>query len=146
MALSWILEVIRANYLISMKSKMDTQIRYSLAWQEAPDLERKFIVVLSGRVIDFTIDLNAESPNFQTIHKFELSANGNVLEIPPMFAHGYLTLEPNSTLLYIIQGKYEPSRQRGLRWNDPHFNLQLPFIPQLISERDSTFPDFECKK
>jgi hypothetical protein len=62
--------------------------------------------------------------------------------IPKGCAHGFLTLEDNSDLLYYMGSASLAGAAEGVRWNDPAFQIPWPEQPVLISERDTSFPDF----
>ena len=72
----------------------------------------------------------------------QLTAQYRMLYIPEGFAHGYLTLEDDTEIFYQMSQFYAPESARGVRWNDPAFNIQWPIEVQVISERDKTYPDF----
>ena len=64
------------------------------------------------------------------------------LLIPQGVAHGFLTLEPDTDVLYQISPMFTPGRSSGVRWNDPAFNIDWPFEPTSISDRDASYPEF----
>ena len=73
----------------------------------------------------------------------ELSAeNHRAMLVPPGCAHGFLTLEPDSLVLYFVSAAHDPARERGVRWNDPTFAIAWPFEPRVVSARDRAHPDF----
>jgi len=63
------------------------------------------------------------------------------LYIPPGVAHGFLTLDPDSDVLYQIDRAYRPGFDAGVRWNDPQFAIEWPAVPAVIDPRDRDFPD-----
>jgi dTDP-4-dehydrorhamnose 3,5-epimerase len=65
-----------------------------------------------------------------------------MLYIPEGFAHGFLTLADNTEVFYQMSEFYAPDCARGLRWNDPAFDIRWPEAVQVISERDATYSDF----
>jgi dTDP-4-dehydrorhamnose 3,5-epimerase len=69
--------------------------------------------------------------------------NGVQLYIPAGFAHGFLTLQDHSTVLYQMGAFFEPSAARGLRYNDPAFNIPWPAEVAIISDRDRDYPDYQ---
>jgi dTDP-4-dehydrorhamnose 3,5-epimerase len=74
----------------------------------------------------------------------ELTAEaGNALYIPVGFAHGFLTLRPDTDVFYQMGEVYVPEATRGFRWDDPAFAITWPFAPGTISERDRTYADFD---
>jgi len=64
--------------------------------------------------------------------------------VPEGLAHGFITLTDDSEVLYQMSEPYEASAARGVRWDDPAFAIEWPLEPVMISERDRTFPDFQC--
>jgi dTDP-4-dehydrorhamnose 3,5-epimerase len=60
--------------------------------------------------------------------------------VPKGFAHGYLTLEANSTLLYFMDNPYVPESAKGIVWNDPILRIAWPYEPEVMSGRDKEFP------
>ena len=63
--------------------------------------------------------------------------------IPEGCAHGFLTLADNTELFYQMSESYHPDLSRGVRWNDPAFQIVWPDKVVTISERDNTYPDYE---
>jgi dTDP-4-dehydrorhamnose 3,5-epimerase len=57
-------------------------------------------------------------------------------------AHGFLTLEPDSDVLYQIAPAYVPGHEAGVRWDDPAFAIAWPAAPAVISPRDAGWPDY----
>lgn len=110
-------------------------------WQAEPDPETKLVCCSRGRVFDVLVDLRMGSPTLGNWAAFELSADQPVvLLVPPGVAHGYLTLEDHSDLLYQVAGEYRPGSQRSLRWNDPEVAIEWPHFPIVVSERDASAP------
>ncbi|TNF74174.1 MAG: dTDP-4-keto-6-deoxy-D-glucose epimerase, partial [Acidobacteria bacterium] len=65
-----------------------------------------------------------------------------MLYIPGGFAHGFLTLEDNTEVLYQMSEFYYPDSARGVRWDDPAFGIDWPAHPTAMSDRDRSYPDF----
>jgi dTDP-4-dehydrorhamnose 3,5-epimerase len=115
-----------------------------LHYQPGPHAETKLVRCVRGRIFDVAVDLRAGSPTHRRWAGVELSAeNLRGLFIPEGVAHGFLTLEPDSDVLYQIAPKYEPGHEAGVRWDDPAFGVAWPEAPALISPRDATYPDYE---
>ena len=74
---------------------------------------------------------------------YQPAPHGRALFIPEGVAHGFLTLEPHTDVLYQIAPMFEPGHGAGVRWNDPAFAIAWPTPPQVISERDASYPDFD---
>lgn len=111
-------------------------------YQAAPHAETKLVRVTRGRVFDVAVDLRTDSPTYRRWTGAELSAENLVgLFIPEGIAHGFLTLEPDSDVVYQIAPAYRPGHDAGVRWNDPAFGIDWPAQPKLISERDASYPD-----
>ena len=62
---------------------------------------------------------------------------------PKGFAHGFITLEENTEAFYLVSDPYAPELERGIRFNDPEFNIEWPIQPLEISDKDETWPDFD---
>ena len=114
-----------------------------LHYQPAPHAETKLVRCVRGRIFDVAVDLRAGSPTHRRWTATELSAEtGRALLIPEGVAHGFLTLEPDSDVLYQIAPVYQPGREAGVRWDDPAFGIAWPAAPALISPRDASYPDY----
>jgi dTDP-4-dehydrorhamnose 3,5-epimerase len=114
-----------------------------LHYQAAPHAEAKVIRCTAGALYDVVLDLRPQSRSFKKWFAAELSAeNHHMLYIPEGCAHGFLTLEDNAEILYQMSEFYHPESARGVRWNDPAFQIDWPNTVEVISDRDRTYPDF----
>lgn len=114
-----------------------------LHYHPAPFAETKLVRAVRGRIFDVAVDLRPESPTFRGWVAEELSAeNARALLVPEGVAHGFLTLEPDTDVLYQISPAFRPGHEAGVRWDDPAFAIDWPAAPRLISTRDATYPDF----
>jgi len=114
-----------------------------LHYQAAPMAETKLVRVVRGRALDVVVDLRPDSPTYRRWEGIELSAEGGrAVFIPEGIAHGFLTLEPDTDVLYQIGPAYTPGHDRGVRWNDPAFAIAWPMAPRVISDRDATYADY----
>ena len=112
-------------------------------FQAAPCEEGKLVRATRGAIYDVLIDLRPCSPTYREWTAFELSAeNGRMVYIPPGLAHGFLTLTDQTEVFYQMTEFYTPELARGVRWNDPAFDIAWPIALPLLSERDASFPDF----
>lgn len=112
-----------------------------LHWQDAPHAEAKFIRVTSGRIFEVVVDVRAESATRYRHIALELDAvTGDGLFIPEGFAHGFLTLEPDTDILYQMGAMYVPGHARGLRWDDPTLGIAWPHPPAVIGAADQLWP------
>ncbi len=115
-----------------------------LHYQEAPFRETKTVRCNRGRIFDVAVDLRAESPTFRKWFGLELSAaGGRMLYVPEGCAHGYITLEADTEVMYLTSEFYAPGSARGVRFDDPAFNIQWPIPALLVSDADRTWPLFE---
>ena len=113
-----------------------------LHYEAAPHEEAKLVRVVRGRIFDVAVDLRPDSPTYRRWTGAELSAeNGRARLVGPGMAHGFLTLEADTDVLYQIDRMFEPGHGRGARWDDPAFGIEWPARPQVISPRDATYPD-----
>ncbi|HEX4709758.1 dTDP-4-dehydrorhamnose 3,5-epimerase family protein [Phenylobacterium sp.] len=111
-------------------------------YQPGPHAETKLVRAVRGRMFDVALDLRAASPTYRQWTSAELSAeNGRALLIPQGVAHGFLTLEADTDVLYQISPAFQPGHEAGVRWDDPAFAITWPTAPALISPRDATYPD-----
>ena len=112
--------------------------------QLPPASEAKLIRVISGSIWDVVLDLRAQSSTYGAHLGVELSAkNRNWLYIPSGCAHGFLTLADQTEVLYLSSSDYRPELEKGIRWNDPHFQINWPATPQHFSEKDIQWPFFD---
>jgi dTDP-4-dehydrorhamnose 3,5-epimerase len=113
-------------------------------YQAEPSQEAKLVRCTRGSLYDVALDLRPGSPAFRRWTAATLTAGqGNMLYIPEGCAHGFLTLEDETEVFYQISEFYNPEAARGVRWNDPAFQIAWPAAVQVISDRDRTYPDFE---
>jgi dTDP-4-dehydrorhamnose 3,5-epimerase len=111
-------------------------------FQSSPFEETKLVFCISGSVLDCVLDLRVESPTYLKIFTLELNSNnGKALLIPKGCAHGYLTLEENTELIYFHDQYYNCELEHGVRFNDKKIYLKLPTKPSVISKKDLNHPN-----
>jgi len=104
-------------------------------FQNTPFQETKLIRCISGSVLDFALDLREGSKTFLKVFSVEISQKNKVMiYIPKGFAHGFLTLEDNSELIYMHDEYYHQESELGIRYNDPLLSINIQ--PLIISARD----------
>jgi dTDP-4-dehydrorhamnose 3,5-epimerase len=112
-------------------------------YQLAPKAEDKVVRCIHGALLDVIIDLREDSPTFTKHFSVELSAeNRKTLYVPKGFAHGFITLQPDTEAFYLLTEFYSPEHERGIRYNDPKFGIPWPMAPTVISDKDAKHPDF----
>ena len=109
-------------------------------FQQAPYGETKLIRCIQGSVYDVSVDIREGSPTFLKHFGVELSAENMIsLLIPEGFAHGFQTLEDNTTLIYHHTQYYTPDVDAGLRFDDPALNIKWALPPVMVSEKDRSY-------
>jgi dTDP-4-dehydrorhamnose 3,5-epimerase len=112
-------------------------------FQAAPSAETKIVHCVAGAVYDVALDLRPDSATFRRWFGIELSArDGRGMLLPAGCAHGVLTLTDDTSVLYQIDRDHDTGRASGVRWDDPAFAIDWPSPPEVISERDTAWPDF----
>ena len=114
-----------------------------LHFQLPPFAQAKLVRCVAGRVLDVAVDIRRSSPTFGQAVAVELTAEGGEqLFIPAGFAHGFCTLEPNTSLAYKVDAYYSAAHDRGILWNDPALGIDWPVgeAEALLSEKDRKQP------
>lgn len=110
-------------------------------YQIPPPGDCKLIRCISGKVLDIIVDIRKGSKTFLNHFATELSAeNLKMVFITEGFAHGFITLENNTQLIYQHTSSYLPKQEAGIRYDDPLLNIKLPIKPIVISEKDQNLP------
>ena len=113
-------------------------------YQAQPYAEAKLVRCTKGAIFDVVVDLRPASPTFRDWVAVILTADKrNMVYVPEGCAHGFLTLADDTEVFYQMSEFYSPESARGVRWNDPAFQIVWPAAIEVISERDRTYPDFE---
>lgn len=135
-------DIVQANTSVSLKRGTFRGMHF----QVEPHQEAKLIRCVRGSIYDVIIDLRPESATFKKWFGVELSdGNYKMLYVPEGFAHGYMSLTDNIEVYYNVTAFYTPGAEKGIRWNDRSFNIEWPFEPLVISEKDRGHPDFSVK-
>lgn len=112
-------------------------------YQANPYQEAKLVRCTSGKIHDVIIDLRHDSPTFKSWLAFTLTGSSHrALYIPEGFAHGFQSLTDNTGVFYQMSEFFHTGAARGLRWNDPGFNIKWPVKELTISEKDQSYPDW----
>jgi len=116
-------------------------------FQAPPYAESKLVRCTKGSIYDVVLDLRPQSPTFKKWAAVTLTApKHNMIYIPEGCGHGFMTLEDDIEIFYQMSEFYTPEAGRGVRWDDPAFQIEWPGEVRVISERDRTYPDFELPR
>ncbi len=110
-----------------------------LHFQVPPFAQDKLVSVVHGSVFDVAVDLRRGSPTYGQHVSVVLSAEAwNQILVPIGFAHGLMTLEPDTEVIYKVSNYYAPDHDKGLLWNDPALGIEWPVAEDeaILSARD----------
>lgn len=114
-----------------------------LHFQREPFAQDKLVRVTKGRVWDVAVDVRRSSPTYRRWVGVELSADNQLqLLIPTGFAHGFLTLEPNTEVVYKVTAHYNADSDAGIAWDDPEIGVEwrLGSSRPVLSAKDQALP------
>ncbi len=120
-----------------------------LHFQRYPFAQAKLLHVVRGVARDVIVDLRRSSPSFGLHFAIELSAaEGNQLFIPVGFAHGFISLEPDTLFTYKVSDYFSPEHNTGIRFDDALLGIDWCADPDLIitSGTDKGLPPFDPNK
>ena len=107
-------------------------------FQAPPHDHDKLVYCLAGRALDVVLDLRNGSPTFGRAISVLLNSNGSEgVYVPQGCAHGFLSLESETMLLYHVTSEYSRDFDCGIRWDSIPFTW--PVKQPLVSERDMLF-------
>lgn len=125
-------EFVQDNQSLSQKG-----VLRGLHFQNPPHAQAKLLRILQGAIWDVAVDIRKSSPTYGKYFGIELSAeNKTVFYVPKGFAHGFLTLEDNTLLLYKCSDFYNKSSEESLIWNDPDVAISWEISNPVLSEKD----------
>jgi dTDP-4-dehydrorhamnose 3,5-epimerase len=133
------LDFVQDNHSLSAEKGVLRGLHY----QVAPAAQDKLVRVVHGAILDVAVDIRRGSPTFGKHVSATLSAqNWQQILVPVGFAHGFVTLEPNTEVLYKVTQPYSPQHERGIRWNDPALGIAwgIDATAAILSQRDTQHP------
>ncbi len=112
-----------------------------LHFQVPPRVQGKLVRCVAGRIVDYALDIRKGSPTFGRFVSAELSAaNGHQLYIPGGFGHAFVTLEPDSEVVYKCTDYYAPDCEGGIRYDSVGIDWPLPDSGPVLSDKDGALP------
>lgn len=112
-------------------------------FQRPPHAQAKLVRCVRGRIIDYAVDLRRGSPTYGRFVAAELTAeNATQIFVPVGFGHAFVTLEPDTEVVYRVSDVYAPDCDGGVLWNDPDigFDWPLPATGPILSAKDAALP------
>ncbi|RWO98360.1 MAG: dTDP-4-dehydrorhamnose 3,5-epimerase [Mesorhizobium sp.] len=114
-----------------------------LHYQLPPRAQDKLLRVIRGRILDVAVDIRRSSKTFGKWVALDISAEkGNQILVPKGFAHGFVTLVPDTEVLYKVTDTYSPEHDRSIRFDDPAIGIEWPSISGgfQLSDKDLKAP------
>ena len=110
-----------------------------LHFQAPPHAQAKLIRCARGAIFDVAVDIRRGSPAYGKWEGYKLTAeNGHQLYVPVGFAHGFLTIEPNSEIVYKCSDYYAPEAEGSIMWNDPDIGINWDLNGEpILSSKDA---------
>lgn len=110
-----------------------------LHFQRPPSAQAKLVACVRGRILDCIVDIRSGSPTFGRSLSVELDDAGAQLFVPVGYAHGFVTLAPDTLVSYKVSHPYAPASEDGLAWDDPALGLDWPLPPEgpTLSRKDA---------
>ncbi len=115
-----------------------------LHFQSPPHAQGKLVRCGRGKIFDVAVDVRKGSPSYGQWYGEELSFdNGVQLWIPAGFLHGFMTLEPDSEIVYKCTDHYAPDCDGAVKWDSCGISWPIEEITPVISEKDDQAQTFE---
>ena len=121
----------------------DVGVLRGLHFQTPPFAQDKLVRVTRGAVFDVAVDIRPDSPTFGQWLGMRLSVTAwNQLLVPKGFAHGFLTLEPDTEVQYKVTAPYSREHDRAIRFDDPQIGIEWPVEREalILSDKDRSAP------
>jgi len=111
-----------------------------LHFQALPHAQGKLVRCGRGGIFDVAVDIRRGSPTYGHWEGYELTAeHGHQLYVPVGFAHGFMTLEPDSEIVYKCTDYYAPETEGAVRWDSCGIDWHLSVDP-ILSDKDAIAP------
>jgi dTDP-4-dehydrorhamnose 3,5-epimerase len=135
-------DFVQDNHSLSVEKGVVRGLHYQLA----PMAQHKLVRVVRGSILDIAVDIRRGSPTFGRHVSALLSVeNWHQILVPIGFAHGFVTLEPNTEVVYKVSTYYSPQHERGILWNDPDLAIDwgISLEQAILSDRDKKHPSLK---
>ena len=115
---------------------------------DVPPGQAKYVTCARGAVLDVVVDIRVGSPTFGRWDSVLLDdVDRRAIYLPEGVGHAFMSLEDDSTVLYLCSTGYAPGREHGIHPLDPDVAVAWPttsrsgepLTPQL-SEKDAAAP------
>jgi dTDP-4-dehydrorhamnose 3,5-epimerase len=130
-------EFVQDNHSVSATKGVLRGLHYQLP----PAAQDKLVRVVRGAIFDVVVDIRRSSPSFGKWIGLEISAGAwNQIFVPRGYAHGFVTLEPDTEVIYKVSDLYSPERERAIRYDDPALGIAWPVSAPQLSDKDRAAP------
>lgn len=130
-------EFVQDNHSLSRKAGTLRGLHY----QSPPHAQGKLVRCGRGSLFDVAVDARRGSPSYGQWFGTELSfENGRQLWVPAGFLHGFVTLEPDTEVVYKCTDHYDRDCDGGVRWDS--VGIDWPVSEPVLSDKDKTAPAF----
>ncbi|NJP38788.1 dTDP-4-dehydrorhamnose 3,5-epimerase [Alkalicoccus luteus] len=131
---------VQENHLYSKFAGTLRGIHYQLP----PYEQAKLVRCIRGSIYDVVIDLRRDSPTFLQHAAVELTSdNRKQLYVPAGCGHAFMTLVPDTEVLYKTDAYYAPEHEAGIHWSDHQLNISWPALKPVLSQKDEQLPVFQ---
>jgi dTDP-4-dehydrorhamnose 3,5-epimerase len=131
---------------VNSSTSLDKGTLRGIHFQYPPHAETKVVSCISGAVWDVGVDLRPNSPTrFHWFGTILTPENGTSLIIPEGFGHAFITLEANTTVVYVVSAYYSLQHEAGVRYDDAKLNINWPITPNVISKKDISWGSIESR-
>ncbi len=137
------------NLQVSLVRNKEKNVLRGLHFQNPPFDEKKLVHVIQGSIFDVVVNIQPKSSFYGDVYTFKLDAEKNeYLLVGSDFAHGYLTLQSNTIVMYVIDNQYCETAASGINFLQSGFNIPWPISVSdcIQSKKDQGLPKFELIK
>lgn len=108
-----------------------------LHFQKKPFAQTKLVRCVRGEILDVAVDVRKGSPHYLKWTSAVLSAeNKRMLYIPQGFAHGFVTLSPDTEVQYKVDNPYSSECDMSVQWDDPAIGVEWGVDCPILSQKD----------